>query len=133
METNLTSIHEDVGSIPALALWVGDLVLLWLWWTPSLGTSICCWYNPKNKQTKKLKKQKQIKTKKQTNPYSSLKGKVGGRDGWIGSLILAYADYCIRNGQSIGNCYIAQGIPLNIFFFFFFFKGHTWGIQKFPG
>ena len=28
---NPSSIHEGVGSIPGLAQWVGDLVLLWLW------------------------------------------------------------------------------------------------------
>ena len=28
-EMNPISIHEDVGSIPGLAQWIGDVVLLW--------------------------------------------------------------------------------------------------------
>ena len=69
--TNLTSIHEDMGLIPALSQGIRDLVLLWLWHRLTAATPIqpLAWERPYAEglalkgQKKKKKKEKKKKKK----------------------------------------------------------------------
>ena len=106
-EINMISIHEDVGLIPGIAQWVGDLALAWCRWQtcidpallwlycspaaaapiqplawglplePSLGLCICHGCDPKNEKKKKKKKKNKKKKKKENQQKKKKKKKNG--------------------------------------------------------
>ena len=75
--TNMTRIHEDVGSIPGLPPCVEDLALLWLWSRPAAAALIrpLAWEPPhchgcSLKKTKKKKKKKKDKKIQHTHTHT---------------------------------------------------------------
>ena len=80
--TNLTINHEVAGLIPALAQWVKDLALLWLWcWLVATAPIRPLVWEPPNARGEALNGQKDKKKKER-------KKVTNGKEGTFRTLVL---------------------------------------------